>query len=171
MKPPTIAICSMGIVYVTEYGLGKHITVLEEENPELIFTGLKVLYAAEILFNLSVTFSKTSALLFYVRVFGLRSNPSKLWKYVWWFVTFFAIAWPLANTPFCALQCRPVHKFWDQLAPGKCASTFEIFFSSALSSTLVDLGILILPLPLLWKLQMKTWKKLLVAFVFMIGCW
>ena len=52
-------------------GLGQHVT---EVLPENELKQLKVLYICYVLYDISITFPKISALLFYARVFSTRSK-------------------------------------------------------------------------------------------------
>jgi len=51
----------------------------------------------------------------------------------------------------------------------KCISPFDLLFALTLSDFITDVFVLIIPLPLLWKLQLSTAKKISVSAVFLLG--
>lgn len=52
---------------------------------------------------------------------------------------------------------------------GHCSNVDTVWLGSVIPSTIIDLIILIMPLPMIWKLQMKLTKKILVMGVFVCG--
>lgn len=65
--------------------------------------------------------------------------------------------------------CTPIQSFWDRDIKGKCLDIGAIGFANSALAILQDLVILIMPMPSLWKLQMKRWRKIAVAFMFAVG--
>ena len=63
-------------------------------------------------------------------------------------------------------RCQPVHKYWNAKAQGKCINGTNIFLADGVSSILSDLAILLLPMPLLWRLQLSKKRKLKLIIVF-----
>lgn len=73
------------------------------------------------------------------------------------FITFFAL-------------CRPIEFFWDPTIPGGvCGDRFLPFLLSSVFNLVLDFVIFILPLPVLWGLQLKTRRKLALTVVFGVG--
>ncbi len=52
---------------------------------------------------------------------------------------------------------------------GHCSNEDTLWLGSVIPSVIIDLIILIMPLPMIWKLQMKLTKKILIMGVFMCG--
>ncbi|KUJ17703.1 uncharacterized protein LY89DRAFT_781852 [Mollisia scopiformis] len=146
--------------------LGKHIPELTL--PELEWS-LKLLVAANLLFNVSISFSRLSALAFYSRVFTLPGANSKLWTWSFWIVTSLCIAWPLAMIPMNLFNCSPVRRLWQPWLPGHCMTQFEIYMISGATSVFVDLCVLILPLPKIYLLHMDLRKRFMVGLAFLAG--
>lgn len=120
-------------------------------------------------FDIGLTIAKLSALAFYVRIFGWRNNPRRLWKIAIWFGVFLVVSYVVVDVPVTITQCRPIRKYWDQSIPGYCVSRDVVFAAMTCYNILADIYILILPMPLIYKLHMKRPKKLLVAATFVIG--
>ena len=146
--------------------LGQHL--IEFTLPQLSWA-IKLLVSANILFNVSISCSRLSALAFYARVFTLRDPNDMTWRWSWRIVTALCIAWPLALIPMNLFECAPVQKLWLPWLPGRCMTQFETYMISGATSVFVDLLVLILPLPKIFRLHMDLRKKFIVGFGFLAG--
>ena len=119
---------------------------------------------------------KLSLLLFYRRVFLVN----QLWfKIALWVNGIYAIAWAVASTTELIFQCAPVAYFWQRFAflygifppglKGKCLPQLVHLASPAIVSTISDVGILVLPISVLWGLQMPRRNKWGLVGLFSIG--
>lgn len=66
-------------------------------------------------------------------------------------------------------QCEPRRKLWLPQTPGVCHSYGGRGILSGAGNVVTDCLILILPLPVLWRLQMPLKKKLRCVSVFGVG--
>lgn len=144
-------------------GLGRHIEVIPFHELE---KGLKLLYYGFSVHNAASSIPRLSVLLFYLRVFGRK------WKYglplihiTIWLNIFQMIAISLVNF----LKCIPVRKSWDVLIPGHCIDTYEFYLGSSIIAMVLDVMVLVLPLPMLWTLQLKPVQKFLMIGLFICG--
>lgn len=55
--------------------------------------------------------------------------------------------------------------------PGRCFDIPSWYLSSGVYDAVLDVAVLILPVPMVWKLQMKQGRKLLVLGLFVCGYW
>ena len=69
-------------------------------------------------------------------------------------VTGYCLAITLATT----FQCRPVHAGWDFFAPGHCASLQDITVATGILNILSDFAIVVAPIPLILRLQLRPAK-------------
>ena len=150
---------------MTTRGLGQHITSL---HPSDAVEQLKALYACYIIYDISITLPKISALLFYARVFGTQQ---KLFRYALYVTHGLAVAWLITVSLIGVFLCDPVKKQWEPTTKGHCHPNTLLWLTSAIPSVVIDLILLLLPLPMLWRLQMKTSRRLLVMTVFGCGYW
>lgn len=67
------------------------------------------------------------------------------------------------------LLCTPVEKNWNLLLPGTCADNKVAYLWAAITNLLIDVGIILLPIPVLRKLQMPLSKKLAIGVMFGLG--
>lgn len=62
-----------------------------------------------------------------------------------------------------------VAKQWDSSIKGKCIDTIPFYFALAGTSIGLDLIIIALPLPVLWKLQLRLKQRIILAALFALG--
>lgn len=120
-------------------------------------------------FDVALASGKLSALAFYVRIFGWRNNPRRLWKIAVSLGIFLAVSHTVIDVPVSITMCKPVQKYWVQSISGSCASQVVNFATMTCYSIFTDIYILVLPMPQIIKLRMKKWKKLLVFLTFVVG--
>ncbi|CAI6330562.1 unnamed protein product [Periconia digitata] len=113
---------------------------------------------------------KTCFVLFYRRVLvcGFKDWANVL---VW---STFAIvtAWTIAFTFAWGFACHPIKGFWSfpyGSDEGPCVDTWKLNSVMAISDTIIDVIILLVPVPLVWRLRMSTSRKLAVILVFFLG--
>ncbi|KAF2727304.1 hypothetical protein EJ04DRAFT_595374, partial [Polyplosphaeria fusca] len=69
-----------------------------------------------------------------------------------------------------AFRCSPISHAWNvAVADGKCADGQLVHIISAAIDTASDILIVILPQPIIWRLNIKTCKKLSLSAVFVTG--
>ena len=65
--------------------------------------------------------------------------------------------------------CRPIAKNWDKTISGSCGNTIQAYEAFGIINLLIDLAIVILPMPLLWGLQLPIAKKVALTAIFGVG--
>ncbi|KAI9690815.1 MAG: hypothetical protein M1822_008434 [Bathelium mastoideum] len=144
-------------------GVGKHATDVSEANVSEI---LKLLWVNEFLFTPGLTLAKSSALFFYERVFH---NANSRFKSALWIVQIATYLWMVGVLLAVATLCIPAEKNWKPSVPGHCVNVDTFWLANGITSIMIDVIILILPLPMLWQLQMKLSNKILLIGVFICG--
>ncbi|KAK4865368.1 hypothetical protein LT330_009479 [Penicillium expansum] len=152
------------IVLEHENGLGIRLAKLSEDEVQrqLFWLWLSVPF-----YNMTMVLAKFSALTLYARLFHPR--PFLLVTYI--FMGFFVIV-GLWTTLSGFFFCIPIHAFWSpspEIRLTKCLPAAPVWFTNAALQTFTDLVILILPLPLLWKLQLPRRQKWGILVVFGLG--
>ena len=120
--------------------------------------------ASELLYPPLIAVVKISTLLLYARIFHGRT-----FKYVLWATGLFISTYSTILIILMLLQCRPLNKLWDHTVNGKCFELKKPWMVMGSLNVLTDLLLLILPLPSLWRLQMRRRTKVQVAGIFSIG--
>ncbi|KAJ2992348.1 hypothetical protein NUW58_g2196 [Xylaria curta] len=67
------------------------------------------------------------------------------------------------------LACQPFRKTWNKTVEGTCIDSKSLHLCAVIVNLILDLAILILPQPVIWRLQMTTPRKIGVSTVFAIG--
>ena len=123
-------------------------------------------YFGEMIYYLAAFFTKTSILFLIARVFAPHRKAVLITRalisvMVFYYVPAFFIK---------LFRCNPIRKNWSPETEGKCIATkYSILFADCIISIITDLVILLLPLPLVWKLQISLRRKLKVMSVFAGG--
>jgi hypothetical protein len=71
----------------------------------------------------------------------------------------------------CLLICRPLALNWDPTLEGTCGDQLLSYTITGSFNLATDVIVLLLPLPYLWKLQMKLYKKIILSCTFSLGIW
>jgi hypothetical protein len=125
----------------------------------------QLLIPLQFLWALSLGFCKISILLLYSSVFAV---PVVIWT-ARGAIVFIAL-WALATIITGCLICRPFAMNWDQTIPGgHCGDQILSFTITGVLNLITDVMVLVLPLPYLYKLQMRLYKKLVLMGVFSVG--
>ena len=75
----------------------------------------------------------------------------------------------LATVLTTLLICRPVAAAWDSDVSGECGDQVVAYVALESVGALIDLVILIIPIPVIWKLQFCQQKKLGVSILLSVG--
>lgn len=153
------------IIYAVTLGLGKHSTSVSTSSlsaaPTLVFIVAMVNAGG-------ITLPKLSALFFYFRIF----KRTHRWFYITlWMVGAFCVSVMITSWMLTIFLCNPVKDVFSANPQGHCIPQWKTFLGTAIPSTIIDLVILIMPLPLLARLQVSLRKKLLLTGVFICGYW
>lgn len=146
-----------------DLGLGLHVQVIPPENLKPF---LKLLWVVYYIFDTGTAVSKSSALFFYARVFG---STNSRFRYALWLVHAMNVIWLVTILLDVTFMCTPIAKAWDTALEGHCLNTGRFWMGSGITSLIIDIIILVMPLPMLWKLHMKTIRKIQILGVFICG--
>lgn len=114
-----------------------------------------------------ISLAKCSLLFFYRRIFR-----GTLFSYVTWTTIGLATIWGISYFFTLLFKCNPLSAYvhYGLKAPGlHCANPYSIYYSLAISDVLIDIIILIIPIPFVWRLHMKTSQKVAVSGIFALG--
>ncbi|KAI8626980.1 hypothetical protein F5Y19DRAFT_477873 [Xylariaceae sp. FL1651] len=152
-------------VMIDQAGTGRHMWTLNSVEIALF---VKLLFAAEQLFGISLCLSRASALLFFQRLFP-RSTNSTWFQTSLWTIFGLNIVWWLGTIFGSVFNCTPIQKAWDISLSGKCGPTLTLCFAAAVPSVLIDFLILLLPLPKIRRLHISFLRKFGLSIVLMLG--
>ena len=82
----------------------------------------------------------------------------------------FAIAWSISAVVVGLTICIPIAAFWDPTIPGgKCGNLVTAFAAIGWLDVALDVFILVLPLPMVWNLQVPRANKIGVCCIFALS--
>ncbi|KAI9669825.1 MAG: hypothetical protein M1817_004566 [Caeruleum heppii] len=144
------------------FGLGKHMVRVGLENTTKMLQGV---YALEAIYPWCTASCKISILLLYRRIFTKRNRQFMLACYI---VAILILGWAVAGFFALLFQCSPINFFWDH-KEGKCFDIQAALTALAIINTLLNVAVLILPMPLVWHLNMPRRQRIATCGVFVLG--
>jgi hypothetical protein len=142
-------------------GMGIH---ADKVSLDSIVLMAKFLVVAEILYACNLAWTKISILLMYYRIFRFP-----YFKKMAYGIGAFVVAWLVTVIFLFIFICVPVEKLWYPDLPGHCIDQVGTWIANAASTILSDVAILLLPIPQVWKLQLRRPEKIGVTFAFCLG--
>lgn len=121
-------------------------------------------FAYQIFYSSAILAIKISILSFYQRLF---STPK--FKQVTSIVGAVVIAWWIAFIMATIFGCRPVQGYWDKTIKPSCLDTETFIIAMAVPNLLTDVVILLLPIPIIWRLQLALSQRFALSFMFLLG--
>ncbi|KAF8849314.1 MFS general substrate transporter [Acephala macrosclerotiorum] len=155
---------SFSIDWGTAKGLGRHdVDIPESWRPSL----RRSEYAFTILYNPALMATKTSILIFYLRMSKNTQNMLRIASYVTLAVVNIA---GVVLTFLNVFQCSPVSAAYDpKQTSNKCTSITTLYLCSAPVNIITDLAILVLPIPVLTGMRLPQRQKTVLVFTFTLG--
>ncbi|KAK3673433.1 hypothetical protein LTR78_006667 [Recurvomyces mirabilis] len=131
--------------------------------------GLKVFFLFEILWCITVIPTKLAISFQLARIAG----PKQFYVYILWAMSAIQTIVSLVALFYIIFRCKPVSYAWNTSTPGghcEPASTLtDIYYAATAINIVFDYGCSILPIPLLWSLQMNANAKITVAILLSLG--
>lgn len=118
-----------------------------------------------LLYSFAVTFAKMSILVFYLRLFPMRSSRHAV------YVLMFSICGLCFSTLVIVIfQCKPIALAWDKtIEGGSCIDMVAFFRYSIIPDIITDVAMLILPLPIVWNLHASITQRVGLTATFLTG--
>ena len=121
----------------------------------------------QIWYGLAAACTKSAILLLYLRVFSPRRWDRFDTSVRAFMFIICAFYFAISIAKIC--QCLPRARIWDKRVPGHCVSLPALLGTSGLFNIISDIGILLVPLKGVWKLQISQKRKVLIYAVFTVG--
>lgn len=122
------------------------------------------LLVTEIVYIWNLCWTKLSLLFMYYRIFHFR-----FFKIRAIIIGSFVIIWAITISFLFTFICVPVEKLWKPNTPGRCVSVLGVWLANSSATIFSDIAILCLPMPQVWKLQLRTVEKVGLMLVFSLG--
>lgn len=75
----------------------------------------------------------------------------------------------LADIVATFTECIPISKLWDPSIDGHCANIGQLYRLGTLPNVVIDLLMLVLPLPVVWKLHVSRQVRIGLTVTFLTG--
>ncbi|KAL4739345.1 hypothetical protein BDV11DRAFT_170142 [Aspergillus similis] len=157
----SVGLCISGLVYGPPYGMGRHIEAVDEEDVKTFMLGD---YIFSHFYDFAIASTKLSVLALYHRIF-----PKPVFRRIIILTAIFVVLWLMTMELVLGFQCRPIQRFWDQDVEGKCFNLVAFSYFTNITNLTTDLWILVLPLPIILRLQVSRSKKIRLALLFSVG--
>ena len=84
-------------------------------------------------------------------------------------IIFVSILYTIAVFMEAVVLCRPIAYTWDKSIEGTCGNSTKAYEAVGILNLFIDLAIIILPMPSLWRLQLPFAKRVGLTAIFGIG--
>ncbi|KAJ5339665.1 hypothetical protein N7452_006393 [Penicillium brevicompactum] len=142
-------------------GLGTHIG---EVTPEQLVTYLKTLFTGSILYTCCILFIKLSILALYRRLFPIKSM-----KVAVNVTSLIVILWAACGILAGCFTCIPTEKLWNPMIEGGCMNLSKFYYGLQIPNIATDAIILVMPMPVVWKLPISKAQKMGLSAIFVLG--
>jgi hypothetical protein len=150
-------------LFMVQNGYGHHLDAIPlVGNTETVFL---LYWLVQQIYKVSLYLVKISLALFYFRLF----NTIRWFKWVSILLLAVIASYTLITVFLGFFQCDPVSRAWTRSGPGKCIDLTPFWTSNASFSISTDFILLLLPIPLLLRLQIPAGQKLGLIPVFGLG--
>lgn len=111
--------------------------------------------------------TQLSVLLLYKRVFTFHL---KWFRIALGVIAFLALTSNLSTVLAVIFQCSPIRKGWNwRETAGHCLDATRLFVAHAALSLLVDVAVVVVPLPLVWNLHTNGRTKMAITGMVLLG--
>ncbi|KAI4860998.1 hypothetical protein F4820DRAFT_83025 [Hypoxylon rubiginosum] len=158
-----IAFCALSVP-ISEAGLGLDMWFVPHDNITQI---LKLYYIDELLYITVLALIKISMLFFYLKVF-----PKKSFRICTYALILINLVYAVVYDLLLIFQCNPISgawRTWDGEFEAQCISINGLGWSAAAINIALDLAVIFLPLPELYKLSLSLRKRLQIMAMFAVG--
>ncbi|ELR07913.1 hypothetical protein VC83_06540 [Pseudogymnoascus destructans] len=152
------------LLAIERYGWDIHVWDLP---PKDLVVSRMVSWASMVLYITTTSLTKTSILVFYLRIL-----VAKVDKIVTKVTIVVVVVYYIASFLALFLQCRPFQHYWEILIPtsvGTCIDESIHMITSAVLNIIIEIAILLIPLRSLFALRIRTTQKVHLISLFSVG--
>jgi len=117
------------------------------------------------MYTVPTALAKTCILIFFLRL----QNKNKWYNGAIYTTMFLNIS---ANIAICfatLFACTPISKAWDITVVGTCVDRLPIYEFQAIQGVVLDVLIILIPIPMIFGLRLSKAKKFGLIFMFTVG--
>ena len=134
----------------------------------MLTSSVQITFTASTIYFAAVALTKLSILALFYEVFGLRLHHYRIPIFI---LAGLVLGWWLAFTIVNLLFCIPLHATWDltYTGPKQCVDNLPSYIANGVSNVVTDALILVLPVRVVWGMQLSMGKKAGLLFIFLLG--
>ncbi|KAH7090831.1 hypothetical protein FB567DRAFT_590204 [Paraphoma chrysanthemicola] len=151
------------IYTATTYGFGKRVVEIKATGGN-VTKAMKFFWLTQTWYTLTNGFNKMAFVALYYRIF-----PVPRFRKACLVLGAISAGWTISYLAACIFQCSPVHRVYDRSIPGTCIDFRWHRWSNAVTNLLTDLTIFLLPMPVIFKLNMSTGSRISLMILFSMG--
>jgi hypothetical protein len=125
----------------------------------------QILFAYLFVYIFELFLIKISILAFYRRIFGRN------WSI--WICLFLTTGWTVGSMIALLVSSDPVAYFWTSTYDPKGGhyryNFYGYYIGNAAANVVIDVLILLIPIPVVWRLKLRVTQKVMITSVFFIG--
>ncbi|KAF1848181.1 uncharacterized protein K460DRAFT_364149 [Cucurbitaria berberidis CBS 394.84] len=147
----------------TTYGFGMRVVDIKRTGGN-VTTAMKFFWLTQSFYTLTNGLNKMAFLALYYRIF-----PMKRFRQACIFLMAVSIGWTVSFLFVCIFQCTPINRVYNRKIPGTCINFFWHRWTNAILNILTDCSIFILPMPVIYRLNMSTGSRIGLVVLFSMG--
>ncbi|KAL4981840.1 hypothetical protein BDW68DRAFT_196014 [Aspergillus falconensis] len=153
------------ILYGYTYGgIGVHIWNLTVPTFNIF---QKTVLAAAIIYVPALAFAKLAIIMLYYRLL----NSLQPYRYLLWFIAAVIAGYSVALMLALIFACHPIERAWNAaITTGSCIDRPAVYLATAITNTVSDLVLIVVPIPAVVRLHLPTIQKIGVICIFGLGC-
>ncbi|PWW77416.1 hypothetical protein C7212DRAFT_277295 [Tuber magnatum] len=159
------ALSSIGLFvagfFAMKHGMGRHMGTI---SPEELVMYTKMVWISRLFHSASISFVKASLLALYIRL-----TSSRTYRSLSYISLVLVICHVISSLMVTTFQCTPVPYLWDKMIKGRCIQTRIFHFVDAGLNILTNVLIYILPVLMLWGIQLPKRQIFGLCVVFSLG--
>ena len=156
-----MTIVGLTVKLAVHYDFGKH---EKDARPDAAAKWYKILFIYENFYVPAIATTKFSVLLFYNRVFSIRS-----FRMILYAIGATVMTWWIAMQFASIFGCAPIDFTWDPHGEGRCINLDKFYLGQAIPNIITDIVLLSITLPMIWRLQLPRSQKVALSGVFLLG--
>ncbi|KAI1423462.1 hypothetical protein F5Y12DRAFT_529579 [Xylaria sp. FL1777] len=160
----SLIVLSVATSLSAHYGIGRHLIAVLKEDPNALVTIGKTELALSVSYGTSLCMGKLAILALFTRIFTFINRRFKTMVLI---LSVVVLCWYTATILVIFLECRPLTTVWGD--PYQCFPSQTTTIVLAVINIVIDVAILALPQPLIWKLNCGLRKKLQISAVLLVG--
>ncbi|KAJ5753401.1 uncharacterized protein N7511_007554 [Penicillium nucicola] len=150
------------VIISLKYKNGWHQQALTDSEFTVLW---KLLLAHVFIYSTTITLTKCSIMMFYRRILNIQ------WSL--YISMCIILGYFVAVIITMSVACRPLSHFWEQYtypeAEGACINVSQFFLFNGIAAVIIDVMILCVPAPIIWKLKMPRTQRLAVISILLLG--